>query len=162
VSRITHSLLLKPLNICKPNLAGMVPFQNCVLTAPPFIVYCCFITSQNELNISLQQHGIEYLVQHLFQVFLWFFLANLYQLSILWEKNHIKIFSEIWTEMMFGWHTFKIMCDTPIFFNLKSNWNQVSEYRLLGASSFACCGFFLKWNMLDINIIVDCLILGLK
>jgi hypothetical protein len=44
--------------------------------------------------------------------------------SILWDKNHIKIFcSEIWVEMIFGWPTFKIMCNTPIFYQLKmSNW----------------------------------------
>ena len=28
------------------------------------------------------------------------------------EKDHIEIFcSEIWAEMIFGWPTFKIMCD---------------------------------------------------
>jgi hypothetical protein len=44
--------------------------------------------------------------------------------GILWDKNLIKIFcSEIWVKMIFGWPTFKIMCNTPIFYQLlMSNW----------------------------------------
>jgi hypothetical protein len=40
--------------------------------------------------------------------------------------------------MIFGWPTFKIMCNTPIFyFNFRCQIeNQVSDYRLLGASNF--------------------------
>ena len=61
------------------------------------------------------------------------FSASLFRLGILWDKNHIKIFcSEIWVEMIFGWPTFKIMCNTPIFCQIE---NQVSDYKLLGASS---------------------------
>jgi hypothetical protein len=42
-----------------------------------------------------------------------------FRLGILWDKNHIKIFcSEIWVEMILGWPTFKIMCNTPIFYQL--------------------------------------------
>jgi hypothetical protein len=67
------------------------------------------------------------------------FSANLFRLGILWDtcKNHIKIFClEIWVKMIFGWPTFKIMCNIPIFYQLSmSNWKQVSNYRLLGASS---------------------------
>jgi hypothetical protein len=37
--------------------------------------------------------------------------------------------------MIFGWPSFKIICDTPIFYKLVIE-NQVSDYRLLGASSF--------------------------
>ena len=45
--------------------------------------------------------------------------ASLFRLGILWDKNHIKIVcSEIWVEMIFGWPTFKIMCDTPTFYQL--------------------------------------------
>jgi len=44
--------------------------------------------------------------------------------------------------MIFGWPTFKIMCNTPIFyFNFRCQVeNQVSDYRLLGASSFVDVG----------------------
>jgi hypothetical protein len=43
------------------------------------------------------------------------------------EKNHINICcSEIWVEMIFWWPTFKIMCNTPIFYQLdvklKTRW----------------------------------------
>jgi hypothetical protein len=67
-----------------------------------------------------------------------FFSASLFRLGILCDKNHIKIFcSEIWVEMIFGWPTFKIMCNTPIFYQLRCQIeNQVSDYRLVGASSF--------------------------
>jgi hypothetical protein len=34
------------------------------------------------------------------------------------KKNHIKIFSKIWAEMIFGFWTFEIICDTPIFYKL--------------------------------------------
>jgi hypothetical protein len=46
--------------------------------------------------------------------------------------------SQIWVEIIFGWPTFKIMCNTPIFyFNFRCQIeNQVSDYRLQGASSF--------------------------
>ena len=55
------------------------------------------------------------------------FSASLFHLGILWDKNHIKIFrSEIWVEMIFGWSTFKIICNTPIFYQLdvklKTRW----------------------------------------
>jgi hypothetical protein len=47
------------------------------------------------------------------------FSASLFRLGILWDKNHIKIFcTEIWVEMIFGWPTFKIMCNTPIFYQI--------------------------------------------
>jgi hypothetical protein len=49
-----------------------------------------------------------------------FFSASLFRLGILWDKNHIKIFcSEIWVKMIFGWPTFKIMCNTPIFYGFR-------------------------------------------
>ena len=66
------------------------------------------------------------------------FSASLFRLGILWVKNHIQIFcSEIWVEMIFGCPTFKIMCNTPIFyFNFRCQIeNRVSDYRLLWASS---------------------------
>ena len=68
------------------------------------------------------------------------FSASLIHLGILWDKNHIKIFClEIWVKMIFGWPAFKIICNTPIFYQLSmSNWKQVSDYRLLGASSLFC------------------------
>jgi hypothetical protein len=34
------------------------------------------------------------------------------------KKNHIKIGSNIWAEMIFGWPTFKIICDAPISYKL--------------------------------------------
>ena len=47
------------------------------------------------------------------------FSASLFRLGILWDKNHIKIFcTEIWVEIIFGWPTFKIMCNAPIFYQL--------------------------------------------
>ena len=42
--------------------------------------------------------------------------------------------------MIFGWPTFKIMCNTspPFSINFRCKIeNQVSDYRLLGASSFS-------------------------
>jgi hypothetical protein len=39
--------------------------------------------------------------------------------------------------MILGWPTFKIMCNTPFSINFRCQIeNQVSDYRLLGASSF--------------------------
>ena len=76
------------------------------------------------------------------------FSASLFHVGILWDKNHIKIFcSEIWVEMIFGWPTFKIMCNTPIFyFNFRCLIeNQASNYRLLGASSYMYPLFLLKY-----------------
>jgi hypothetical protein len=73
--------------------------------------------------------------------------ASLFHLGILWDKNHIKIFcSEIWVEIIFGWPTFKIMCNTPIFyFDLRCQIeNQVSDYRHLGASSLVGCDVQMK------------------
>ena len=72
----------------------------------------------------------QWVVEHIFWVFLW-------DLGILWDKNHIKIFcSEIWVEMIFGWPTFKICVTPPFSINFRSQIeNQVSDYRLLGASS---------------------------
>jgi hypothetical protein len=65
------------------------------------------------------------------------FSASVFRLRILWDKNHIKIFcSEIWVEMIFGWPTFKIMCN----FRCQIE-NQVSNYRLLGASSLVHLAF---------------------
>ena len=54
----------------------------------------------------------------------WNFKTSHFRLGILWDKNHIKIFcSEIWVKLIFGWPTFKIMCNTPIFYQLSmSNW----------------------------------------
>jgi len=38
------------------------------------------------------------------------------------RKNQ-NLLQEVWAEMIFSWPTFKIMCDTPIFYKLKkSNW----------------------------------------
>ena len=85
-----------------------------------------------------------------------FFSASLFRLGILWDKNHIKIFcSEIWVEMILGWPTFKIMCNDPIFyFNYRCQIeNQVSDYRLLGASSYLyVCMFNLYWFSWNMNL----------
>ena len=54
------------------------------------------------------------------------FSATLFRLGILWDENHIKIFClEIWVKMIFGWPTFKIMLNTPIYYQLvklKTRW----------------------------------------
>jgi hypothetical protein len=62
-----------------------------------------------------------------------FFSACWFCLGIVWDKNHIKIFcSEIWVEMIFGWPTFKIMCNTPVFlyslFTSKKKINNVKRW----------------------------------
>jgi hypothetical protein len=50
------------------------------------------------------------------------------------KKDHINIFcSKIWAEMIFGWRTFKIICDTPIFYKLlKSNWKPREQLQAPG------------------------------
>jgi hypothetical protein len=84
------------------------------------------------------------------------FSASLIHLGILWDKNHIKIFClEIWVKMIFGWPAFKIICNTPIFYQLSmSNWKQVSDYRLLGASSLYVHLYIWNLQFLD-NIEVN-------
>ena len=51
----------------------------------------------------------------------WFFSVDLYSVLIrhIMRKNHIKIFcSKIWSEMIFDWPSFKIICNAPIFYKL--------------------------------------------
>ena len=91
------------------------------------IVHCCFSISQNELKF----YNCSYMAMSSL-TYSGFFCeicsASLFHLGILWDENHIKIFcSEIWVEMIFGWPTFKIMCNTPIFLStldvkLKTRW----------------------------------------
>ena len=55
-----------------------------------------------------------WVVQHIFPIFFHLFILIRH---IVRKKNHIKIFcTEILAEMIFGWSTFKVMCDTPIFY----------------------------------------------
>jgi hypothetical protein len=42
--------------------------------------------------------------------------------------------SEIWVKIIFGWPTFKIMCNTPIFYQLSmSNWKPGEWLQALGS-----------------------------
>jgi hypothetical protein len=75
---------------------------------------------QQFLLLNLEINKPIHLLLGTFNIYSGFFCeiisASLFRLGILWDKNHIKIFcSEIWVEMNFGWPTFKIMCNTPIF-----------------------------------------------
>ena len=130
---------LKPLNQIKGNLAGMVlgwsPF-NCVRQpCPPFKMaavtehrnffrcqFPLYYKSKWTFNCNyMAMSSLTYILSFSVR----FFSASLFHLGILWDKNHIKIFcSEIWVEMIFGWPTFKIMCNTPIFY-------QISEQKIL-------------------------------
>ena len=67
----------------------------------------------------------------------WNFKTSHFHLGILWDKNHIKIFcSEIWVKVIFGWPLTKLCVTSPFSINFRCQIeNQVSDYRLLGASS---------------------------
>ena len=67
-----------------------------------------------------------------------FFSASLFRLGILWDENQIKIFClEIWVKMIFGWPTFKIMRNTPIFYQLSmSNWKPGERLQAPGSLQF--------------------------
>lgn len=107
-------------------------------------------------------------------------------MHIMRRKKYIKVFySEIWTEVIIGRPTFKIVCDTltshppskmdgitinrnfikwqkkngiGLNFSMKCrsrNESQVSNYRLLGASScFVTCKFFTFNSLLPNHFVV--------
>jgi hypothetical protein len=87
-----------------------------------FLAKVCF--SMSIIGKIIQHHytrgSQEPVIAHLvFNLTSEIFSASLLHLGILWDKNHIKIFcSEIWVEIIFEWPTFKIMCNTPIFYQL--------------------------------------------
>ena len=102
------------------------------------VVIFCFITNQNELKFNCSYMAMSSLT-YILGFSVRFFQPVYSVLGTLWDKIHIKIFySEIWGEMIFEWPTFKIMCNTPIFyFNFRCQIEkQVSDYRLLGAFNF--------------------------
>jgi hypothetical protein len=100
------------------------PFQNCVWQPRPPFKMAAVTKNRNFFSCQfLLYYKSNFNCSYMAMSSLTYFLG-LFRLGILWDKNHIKIFcSEIWVEMIFGWPTFKIE-------------NQVSDYKLLGASSF--------------------------
>jgi hypothetical protein len=118
----------------------MVPFQYCVRQCRPPFKMAAFTKNRNFFNCQFLLYYkskwtqivaaaiSSYMAMSSFIIYSGFFCeifsASLFRLGILWDKNHIKIFClEIWVKMIFGWPTFKIMCNTPIFYQLSmSNW----------------------------------------
>ena len=92
------------------------------------IVHCCFSISQNELKFQLQLHGNQQ-----FNNILGFSVRFVQPVYSVQEYYEIKITSK----KSFGGPLSKLRATPPFSINFRCQIeNQVSDYRLLGASSF--------------------------
>jgi hypothetical protein len=105
----------------RAGLSDTILKENHTRTIPAKFVLIWFSSfSGEDLNVIFYQNISNLYNQYIHSGFFCeIFSASLFRLGILWDKDHIKIFcSEICVEMIFGWPTFKIMCSTPIFYQL--------------------------------------------
>ena len=135
----------------KPNLTGMGPwvvsFQNCIRQPHPSFKTAAVTKNRNFFNCLLLLYckskwaqiltaaTWHWVVQHIMH----FFPADLYQLGILWIKNHIKFSTQ---KFELKWSLVgelsKLFVTLPYSINFRSKIeNQISDYRLLGTSSIS-------------------------